>query len=111
MLNNDPSKRPSLDQIKQHSWYMDTAHLPSQQEVEWTMSALKSDFIANTIRDQAEILTQNQADVRLPKSFLAYLVYIYKTGGALCLFRGFLLLSKRLFVKVCRRRKIPKQQL
>ena len=56
------------------------------------MSSLKKDFIANTIRDQAEIFTLNQADVRLPKSFTAYLVYIYKTDGSRALFRGMLLL-------------------
>ena len=106
LLASDPKQRPSLGDIKQHPWYTDIKSLPTQQEVEWTMSALKSDFIANTIRDQAEILTQNQADVRLPKSFLAYLVYIYKTGGARSVFRGLVLLGNRVFVKVCRRRKV-----
>ena len=56
------------------------------------MSSLKKDFIANTIRDQAEIFTYNAADVRLPKSFVAYLMYIYKTDGNRALIRGLVLL-------------------
>lgn len=65
------------------------------------MSSLKKDFIANTIRDQAEVFTYNTADVRLPKSFRAYLLYIYKTDGSRALIRGLILLLQRIFLFIC----------